>query len=68
MNEANLKTNRIRTVINLLTAVCFSLFIAYHIYLAVAIEANRAGRMVGLISYFLLYKLFIYISFIYWSL
>ena len=54
MNEANLKTNRIRTVVNLLTAVCFLLFIAYHIYLAVAIESNRAGRMVGLISYFLL--------------
>ena len=50
MNEANLKTNRIRTVINLLTAVCFLLFIAYHIYLAVAIEANRVARMVGLIS------------------
>lgn len=54
MNEANLKTNRIRTVVNLLTAVCFLLFIAYHIYLAVAIEANRVARMVGLISYFLL--------------
>ena len=39
MNESYLKMNKIRAVINLLTAVFFSLFIAYHTYLAVEIEA-----------------------------
>ncbi len=54
MDDNYLRINKIRTVINIFTAVVFSLFTAYHIYLLFNTEANRFGRVFGLIPFILL--------------
>ncbi len=54
MNESYLRTYKIKTIINIFTAVVFSLFIAYHTYLIFNTQANRLGRLLGIIAFLFL--------------
>lgn len=51
MKESNSALLIYGTAINIITAVMFTLFTAYQIYLAVQIDAQRAGRLMGIILY-----------------
>ena len=54
MKESIFKNRAFQTIIKLITALSFALFTAYQIYLAVNIDTNRAGRLIGIVFYLLL--------------
>jgi hypothetical protein len=54
LNESYLRINRIRTFVNIFTAAAFSLFTAYHTYLVFVTDANRLGRLLGIIPFLFL--------------
>ena len=54
MKESIFRNRAFQTIIKLITALSFALFTAYQIYLAVNIDTNRAGRLIGIVFYLLL--------------
>ena len=54
MKESIFKNRAFQTIFKLITALSFTLFTAYQIYLAVNIETNRVGRLIGIVFYLLL--------------
>lgn len=54
MKESIFRNRAFQTIIKLITALSFTLFTAYQIYLAVNIETNRVGRLIGIVFYLLL--------------
>lgn len=54
MNESFLQNKTVQLIFRLITALAFTLFTAYQIYLAVNIDTNRAGRLIGIVFYLLL--------------
>nr|WP_316618378.1 hypothetical protein [uncultured Ruminococcus sp.] len=54
MKESIFRNRAFQTIIKLITALSFALFTAYQIYLAVYIDTNRAGRLIGIVFYLLL--------------
>ena len=54
MDQSFIRISKFRKCINIVTAVAFLLFCAYHTYLFVKIPVSRPGRMLGIISFFFL--------------
>lgn len=54
MNKSNLRIFKIKTFTNIFTAVAFSLFIAYYVFLMFSTNANRLGRLLGIIPFLFL--------------
>lgn len=54
MKESIFRNRAFQTIFKLITALSFTLFTAYQIYLAVNIETNRVGRLIGIVFYLLL--------------
>ena len=51
MKESNSAMIKLGTAVNIITAVMFTLFTAYQIYLAVQMESNKTGRRAGIVLY-----------------
>ena len=54
MKESIFKNRAFQTIFKLITALSFTLFTAYQIYLAVNMDASRIGRLIGIVFYLLL--------------
>ena len=51
MKEPNSAILKLGTAINIITAVMFTFFTAYQIYLLIQIDTQRNGRLIGIIFY-----------------
>ena len=54
MNESFLQNKTVQIIFRLITALAFTLFTAYQIYLAVNIDTNRFGRLIGIAFYLMI--------------
>ena len=54
MNESFLQNKTVQIIFRLITALAFALFTAYQIYLAVNIDTNRFGRLIGIAFYLMI--------------
>ena len=54
MKESNSAMIKLGTAVNIITAVMFTLFTAYQIFLLIHIDAQRNGRLTGIILYLFL--------------
>ena len=54
MNESFLQNKTVQLIFRLITALAFTLFTAYQIYLAVNIDTNRFGRLIGIAFYLMI--------------
>ena len=54
MQESIFSNRIVQTIIRLVTALSFALFTAYQVYLAVNIDTNRIGRLIGIAFYLIL--------------
>lgn len=54
MNHAFLRSRAVQHVIKWIVALSFALFTFYQIILAIAIETNKVGRLIGIVFYLLL--------------
>lgn len=54
MKESIITNKVFQTIIRLVTALSFTLFLAYQIYLAIQVDENRLGRLIGIGFYLLI--------------
>ena len=54
MQESIFSNRIVQTIIRLVTALSFALFTVYQVYLAVNIDTNRIGRLIGIAFYLIL--------------
>ena len=54
MKESILTNRKVQLAFRLVTALSFTLFTAYQIFLAINIETNRSGRLIGIVFYLML--------------
>ncbi len=54
MKESILTNRKVQLAFRLVTALSFTLFTAYQVYLAINIETNRIGRLIGIGFYLLI--------------
>lgn len=54
MKKSILRNKKVQFIIRLITALSFTLFTAYQVYLAVQAESSRVGRLIGIVFYMMI--------------